>query len=40
MDDFGTGHSSLAQQGDRPFDEIKLDRSFVHGAADNERLRA
>lgn len=29
IDDFGTGHSSLAQLRDIPFTELKLDRSFV-----------
>ncbi len=40
IDDFGTGHSSLAQLRDFPFDEIKVDRGFVHGACEDETLRA
>lgn len=30
IDDFGTGHSSLAHLQDLPFDELKIDRRFVH----------
>ncbi|MDT8385837.1 MAG: EAL domain-containing response regulator [Gammaproteobacteria bacterium] len=40
IDDFGTGHSSLAQLRDIPFDELKVDRGFVHGAHDYAPLRA
>ncbi len=40
IDDFGTGHSSLAQLRDIPFDELKVDRGFVHGACRHETLRA
>ena len=40
IDDFGTGHSSLAQLRDFPFDELKVDRGFVHGAYADETLRA
>jgi EAL domain-containing protein (putative c-di-GMP-specific phosphodiesterase class I)/ActR/RegA family two-component response regulator len=39
IDDFGTGHSSLAQLRDLPFDELKIDRGFVGGAAKNPTLR-
>ncbi|NMG56235.1 GGDEF/EAL domain-containing response regulator [Aromatoleum aromaticum] len=40
IDDFGTGHSSLAQLRDIPFSELKVDRGFVHGAWRNASLRA
>jgi len=40
IDDFGTGHSSLSQLRDVPFDELKVDRGFVHRAWCDEGLRA
>jgi CheY-like chemotaxis protein len=39
IDDFGTGHSSLAQLRDIPFDEFKIDKSFVTGAWADNRVR-
>jgi EAL domain-containing protein (putative c-di-GMP-specific phosphodiesterase class I)/ActR/RegA family two-component response regulator len=39
IDDFGTGHSSLAQLRDLPFNELKVDRGFVHGAATDPTRR-
>jgi EAL domain-containing protein (putative c-di-GMP-specific phosphodiesterase class I)/FixJ family two-component response regulator len=40
IDDFGTGHSSLAQLRDIPFTELKVDRSFVHRAWSDDTIRA
>lgn len=40
IDDYGTGYSSLAQLSRIPFTELKIDRSFVNGAASRTTLRA
>ncbi|HQS58327.1 MAG: hypothetical protein B7Y56_05180 [Gallionellales bacterium 35-53-114] len=40
IDDFGIGNSTLAQLRDLPFDELKIDQSFVHGACKNKKLEA
>ncbi|MEZ5585618.1 MAG: EAL domain-containing response regulator [Sedimenticolaceae bacterium] len=40
IDDFGTGHSSLSKLRDIPFNELKIDRSFAHGAVRNAALRS
>ncbi len=40
IDNFGIGSSSLANLRDLPFNSVKVDRSFVHGAGSNTVLSA
>ena len=40
VDDFGTGHSTLARVQRFPFTELKIDRMFVNGASTNPDRRA
>jgi EAL domain-containing protein (putative c-di-GMP-specific phosphodiesterase class I)/ActR/RegA family two-component response regulator len=40
VDDFGTGEASLLRLREYPFDYIKIDRCFVHGAATDVDSRA
>jgi EAL domain-containing protein (putative c-di-GMP-specific phosphodiesterase class I)/FixJ family two-component response regulator len=39
IDDYGTGFSSMQQLARIPFTELKIDRSFVHGAHQRNNLR-
>ncbi len=39
IDDYGTGFSSMQQLARIPFTELKIDRSFVHGAHQRSNMR-
>lgn len=39
IDDYGTGFSSMQQLSRFPFSELKIDRSFIHGAPERQYMR-
>lgn len=40
IDDFGTGDSSFKKLKQMPFDQLKIDREFIHGATNDKDARA
>jgi len=39
IDDFGTGHSSMSQVSELPFQELKIDQEFVENICSNEKRK-
>jgi FOG: EAL domain len=39
IDDFGTGHATLDQLKNLPFDGLKIDKTFIHSSRDSKRAQ-